>query len=202
MFISSVHKSITAVITPAKTIIVEGADQNCKIEFTAGTLSKQTTVTLKVTKIYIVSLCQFQNQCNGIWLSSKLFKPRHEKMALRVFLSKWFFSFFWVYIILRLVCENFMQIVYTWSSFSANVTTWCSCNDTQIVKLFLSFNWIWTSYWLHSVCLVVILKLHTIPMLLDAVKTFVNWKAFSSKHVPFSLPRKYDVIAQLRHSYA
>ena len=39
------------------------------------------------------------------------------------------------------------------------------------------------SYSSHSNCVVVILKLITVPMFLHAVTNFVNQKAFSSKHV-------------------
>ena len=57
-----------------------------------------------------------------------------------------YFSIFWINIILRLVCINFNRIavkisflwcpkqcVYAAGSFSANVTSWCLRNDTQIV---------------------------------------------------------------------
>ena len=37
---------------------------------------------------------------------------------------------------------------------------------------------------------------------LHAIRNFVNQKEFSSKHMSTFLPRKYDVISQLRHSYA
>ena len=59
-----------------------------------------------------------------------------------------------------------------------------------------------TSHLSHSDCLVVILKFYTVPMFLHAVRYFVGQKVFSSKHVSTFLPGKYDVISQLRHSYA
>ena len=58
------------------------------------------------------------------------------------------------------------------------------------------------SYLSHSDCLVVILKFYTVPVFLKAVTNFANDTAFSSKHLSTFLPRKYDVISQLRHSYA
>ena len=48
----------------------------------------------------------------------------------------------------------------------------------------------------------VILKFDTVPLFLHAVRYFVGQKVFSSKHLSTFLPRKYDVISQLRHSYA
>ena len=61
-----------------------------------------------------------------------------------IFYQNVYFSFFWMYIILRLVCEHFSRIackksfvggpkhgVYAAASFSANVTSWCLCIDTQ-----------------------------------------------------------------------
>ena len=69
-----------------------------------------------------------------------------QKGPLAVFLIKMFiFAIFRMYIILRLVCENLsrkaVKISFLWGtkhgvyaavSFSANVTSWCSRNDTQI----------------------------------------------------------------------
>ena len=82
-----------------------------------------------------------------------------------------------MFIILRLACENFSRIA---------------------VKI--SFVWVPKRYFCD--CLVIILKFYTVPMFLHAVRNFVNQKAFSSQHVSIFLPRKYDVISQLRHSYA
>ena len=50
--------------------------------------------------------------------------------------------------------------------------------------------------------MLVILKFNTILIILHAVRNFVSQKAFSSKHVSTFLPRKYDVISQLRYSFA
>ena len=50
---------------------------------------------------------------------------------------------------------------------------------------------IWTSYLSQSDCLMVILKFYTVPMLLHAVKHFVNQKTRVN-----ILPRKYDVISR------
>ena len=120
-----------------------------------------------------------------------------------------------MYIILRLVCETFSKIdvkisflrghkhgVYAAASFSAKVTSWCSRNDTHILTSVILYINIIFRVITHSDCLVVILKLFTVPMFLHAVTNFVNQKSFSSKHVSTFLPRKYDVISQLRHSYA
>ena len=74
------------------------------------------------------------------------YEPRHAKRALCVFFCQnVYFSFFWMCIILRLVCETFSIIaviisfqwglkhfVYAAGSFSANVTSWCLRNDTRI----------------------------------------------------------------------
>ena len=84
--------------------------------------------------------------------------------------------------------------------FQQNVTSWCLRNDTHFF-LFCYFC-IWTSYLSHSDCFVVILKFDSVPMFLHATRNFVNQTAFSSKHVSTFLTRKYDVISQLRHSYA
>ena len=59
-----------------------------------------------------------------------------------------------------------------------------------------------TSNLSQSDYLVVILKLYTVPMFLHAVRNFVNRETVLSKHVSTFLPQKYDVISQLRHSYA
>ena len=50
------------------------------------------------------------------------------------------------------------------------------------------------SYLSHSDCLVVILIFYRVPMFLHAVTNFENQKAFSSKHMSFFIPRKYDII--------
>ena len=89
--------------------------------------------------------------------------------------------------------------VYAAASFSANVTLWCSRNDTQ---LFTSVICIWTSYLSHSDCWVVILKFYTVPIFFFArSQKLCNPTKISSKHVSTILPRKYDDISQLRHSY-
>ena len=69
-----------------------------------------------------------------------------------------------MYIILRLVCENFSRIavkisflwglkndVYAAASFSANVTSWCSHSDTQIfTSVNLHMNIIFITQWLFG----------------------------------------------------
>ena len=46
-------------------------------------------------------------------------------------------------------------------------------------------------------------KFYTVPVRMDDVKKLLNQRTLSSKHVSFFfLPRKYDVISQLRHNYA
>ena len=61
---------------------------------------------------------------------------------------------------------------------------------------------IWLSYVSLSDYKVLILNLYTVPVSLHGVTNFLNQKAISSKHASIFLPRKYDVISQLRHSYA
>ena len=118
-----------------------------------------------------------------------------------------------MYIILRLVCENFSRIavkisflggpkrgVYPTTSFSSIVMPGCLHNDTQFFSAIMLYMHI--IYISHSDCLMVTLKFYTIPMFLHAVRYFLNQKAFSSIHVSTIFPRKDDVISKLRHSYA
>ena len=92
--------------------------------------------------------------------------------------------------------------VHATASFSANGTSWCSRNDTQIFTSVILYTFVSTSYLWHIDCLVVILKFYTVPMFLHTIRNFVNQKAFSSKHMSAFLLRKYDAISQLHHSYA
>ena len=69
-----------------------------------------------------------------------------------------------MYIILRLVCENFSRIpvkisflwgpkygIYAATSFSANVTSWCSRNNMQIfAAVILHMNIIFIAQWLFG----------------------------------------------------
>ena len=70
------------------------------------------------------------------------------------------------------------------------------------LKILLLLFCILRSYLSHIDCLVVILTFYTVPMCLNDVRNFVNQKVFSNKHLSIVLPRKYEVVSQLRHSYA
>ena len=50
--------------------------------------------------------------------------------------------------------------------------------------------------------MVLTLKFYTAPMRLDDARKVLNQTTLFSKHVSNFLPRKYDVISQLRHNYA
>ena len=95
-----------------------------------------------------------------------------------------------MYIILRLFCEDFNRMaveisvlrgpkhgVYAAASSSAIVTSGCSRNVTQIVTSVILYMDIIIS---HSDCLAVTLKFYIIPMYLQAIRNFLNQKAFSS----------------------
>ena len=47
-----------------------------------------------------------------------------------------------------------------------------------------------------------ILKIYTVPVRLRDVTNFLNHETLQSKHVSNFFTAKYDVISQLRHSYA
>ena len=114
-------------------------------------------------------------------------------------------------ITLRLICESLSRIavkirflwfhklcVYAAASFAATHTSWYLGNDMQKCASVIC---IWISNVSLSAYKIVILKSYTVPVRLHEVTNFLNQKAFSSKHVSIFLPRKYDVISQLRHSY-
>ena len=69
-------------------------------------------------------------------------------------------------------------------------------------KILLQLFSIWASYVSLSNYILLILTFYTVPVRLHDVNNVVNQNALSSKHVSIFLPRKYDVISQLRHSYA
>ena len=118
-----------------------------------------------------------------------------------------------MYIILRLVCENFNSIaveisflrgpkngVYAAALYLANVTSGCSRNDTEIVtSVILYIDIIYIAQWLFGGNSEI---LHQSDVFLHAIRNFLIQKALSSKRVSTFLPRKYDVISQVRHSYA
>ena len=73
-----------------------------------------------------------------IWAASR------KKGPWRIFYQNVYFSIFWMYIIFRLFCEIFSKLAvkisflwgpkhveYATASFSSNVTSWCSRNDTH-----------------------------------------------------------------------
>ena len=70
-------------------------------------------------------------------------------------------------------------------------------------KIVLLLSCIFSSYvWLRDY-LVLILKFYTVPVRLHDIKSFLNEKALSSKQLwQFFLMLRYNVISQLRHSYA
>ena len=117
-----------------------------------------------------------------------------------------------MYIILRLVCENFSRIavtigflwghkhsVYAAASFSANVTSWCSRHDTQIrTSVILHMNIIFIAHWLSGGNSEI---LQYSDVFARNKKLYNPENIFNQPRVNF-LPRKYDVISQLRHSYA
>ena len=119
-----------------------------------------------------------------------------------------------MYIILRLVCEPLSWItvnisflwghkhgIYAASSFSANVKSWCSRNDTQIftsVILYMYINIIFIAQWLFGANS----EFYTVPMFFHAVRNFLSQQAFSSKHVSIFFTAKIWRHSELRHSYA
>ena len=71
-----------------------------------------------------------------------------------------------------------------------------------ICKILLLLFCIWISYIALSKCLVLILKFNTVPVRLRDVTNFLTTKHFNANTCRNFLQRKYDVISQLRHSYA
>ena len=71
-----------------------------------------------------------------------------------------------------------------------------------ICKILLLLFCIWIPYLSLSNYLVLTLKFNTVPVRLHDATNFLNHETLQSKHVSKFLPRKYDVISQLRHSYA
>ena len=114
--------------------------------------------------------------------------------------------------ILRLVCENFrrtaVKISFLWGPkhdiyaavpFSANVTSWYSRNDMQIfTSVIFYMNIIFIAQWLFGGNSKI---LHCSDVFVRLEKLYKPEKN-SSKNMSIFLPRKYDVISQLRHSYA
>ena len=74
--------------------------------------------------------------------------------------------------------------------------------NVTIYKTLLLLFCIWMSYISLSNYLVLILTFYTVPVRLRDVTNFLNHETLQSKHVSIFLPRKYDVISQLRDSYA
>ena len=125
-----------------------------------------------------------------------------QKGPLWYFYQNDYFYIFWMYIILRLLCENISRIavkisflwglkygVHAAASFSINVTSWCSRRYTQALhciaenytdKFLLLLFWKWSSYLSHSKCLVVIMKFYTVRMFLHALRNFLNQNAFQA----------------------
>ena len=142
-----------------------------------------------------------------------IFELRHAKRVLRVILIKTLiFSIYWMYIILRLICEILSRIiavkisflysrkhgVYVAASFAANVTSWYLRNGMPNFTSFIFYiNIICISRWLFGANF----QIYTVPVHLYDAKNFFSQKALSSKHVSIFLPRKDDVISQLYHSY-
>ena len=102
-------------------------------------------------------------ECCLLWLT--LYEPRHTKRALRVILMKnVYFSIFWIYIILRLICGilsklavkiNFLRAclhgVYAATSLAASVTSRCLSNDIQnATSVILYINIIFIAKWLYG----------------------------------------------------
>ena len=95
-----------------------------------------------------------------IWAASR------KKGPYGIFYKNVYFSFFWMNIILRLVCENLSRItviisflwspkhgIYAAASFSSNMTSWCSRYDTQSfisVILYMYMNIIFIAKWLFD----------------------------------------------------
>ena len=144
---------------------------------------------------------------------SPIYELCHAKKVLRVILIKMFyFSIFWMCVILKLFCEILSRIavkirslsgrrhyVYAAASYAAIDASWYLRNDMQNSTLLFC---IWTSYVTHSDYLVPILTFYNVPVPLYDVKNFFKKTALLSKHVSIFLLQKYDIIFQLRHSYA
>ena len=117
-----------------------------------------------------------------------------------------------MYIIWRQVCETFSRIAvkrsflwghkhaaYAAASFSANVTSWCSGNDTQIFASgILYINIIFITEWLSAGNSEI---LRGSDVLARCQKLCKPKSIFMQTRVNFFLPRTYDVISQLCHSY-
>ena len=116
---------------------------------------------LRVKHVKLSTLdLHLQLQCQGNkhrWISY-LSRVTQNGPWVILFYQNVNFTVFWIYIILRLVREKFSRInvkisllwghkhgVYTTASFLANMTSWCSRNDTQI---FTSVIFIWNHIYL------------------------------------------------------
>ena len=129
------------------------------------------------------------------WVSRHYMSRLKQKGSLAYFDQNVYFPFFWMLIILRLVCEIFSRIavkisflwcpkhgVYAAPSFSANVMSWCWRNDTQnFTSVILYMNIIFIAQWLFCGNSEI---LHFSDFL-HAIRNFVGQKAFSSKRVNF-----------------
>ena len=120
--------------------------------------------------------------------------PSHTTRVLMVILMKMFiFLFFWMRIILRLICVilsrrtvtiSFLwcrrHCVYATASFAAIDTSWY----LRVVHALLFFC-IWTSYLTQSDYLVLFLNFSTAPVPLKDIKTFKQESTFKQIRVNF-----------------
>ena len=84
----------------------------------------------------------------------------------------------WIAVKIRFLLGPLHDVYAT--SFSANVTSWCSRDDTQIfTSVIFYMNIIFIAQWLFGGNS----EIYTFLMFMHAARSFVNQKAFSCKHV-------------------
>ena len=133
------------------------------------------------------------HQCGWNFLSSlSLFRDLHEGSAPSLYLKNGIMSFSAVF------CKNYLYRYYKPNRAAEPeiFTHPIPILQAPDFGLVLSFeDWSLGDY------SVPILKFYTVPVRLYDAINFLSQKALLNRHLSFFLPRKDDVISQLRHSY-